>query len=369
MRMLGDDQNTDIGLPSALNGRPKGAKEASDGTPKETGTASHDERERTTRVGTAHGHRILDQTRLQPDADHTYIVRDGSPNHRPQAPTLGVFSTLTEFSVAHQSLPASKPAVVESRPRPRAATLQPDGSALTLTHHRPPYTFAGLQLLLGYAWLLAGVDKLLLGNFPAQLAQTLTGTLHGGALPGLFADFLRAIVLPNGPFFGLLVEYGETLAGLGLIAAGLAILFAPPLERRVALPAAQWIGRMRRLLIVLGALAAVGTVLLGTTYYLLDGAPFQGFMPSIAFDGALDPGLQLALGSLVLLAAGSVNYRSRRRRAQGGQQAKVRRLAAMRLEPEWWMRVITRLRTAARMYGAAPERRQERSSPKVTSRT
>ena len=237
------------------------------------------------------------------------------------------------------------------------------------THHRPPFAFAGLQLLLGYAWLLAGVDKLLLGNFPAQLAQTLTGTLHGNALPGFFADFLRAIVLPNGPFFGLLAEFGETLAGLGLIAAGLAILFAPPLERRVALPAAQWIGRTRRVLIVLGTLAAVGTVLLGITYYLLDGAPFQGFMPSIAFDGALDPGLQLALGSLVLLAAGSVSYWSRSHKARRWQQVTVRRLAAMRLEPEQWMRVITRLRTAARIGGAAPKPRRERSSLKVTSRT
>jgi hypothetical protein len=366
MRMSRDDQNTDVGLPSALKRRPK---EARDGTPKETGTTSHDERGRTMPLGTAHGHRILDWTGLQPDADHTYIVRHGSPYYRPQTPTLGDFSTLTDFSAAHQSFPASKPAVVERRPAGVAATLQPDGSALSLTHHRPPFAFVGLQLLLGYAWLLAGVDKLLLGNFPAQLAQTLTGTLHGDALPGFFADFLRAIVLPNGPFFGLLVEYGETLAGLGLIAAGLAILFAPPLERRVALPAAQWIRRMRRLLIVLGALAAVGTVLLGITYYLLDGAPFQGFMPSIAFDGALDPGLQLALGSLVLLVAGSVSYRSSSHGARLGQQAIVRRLAAMRLEPEQWMGVITRLRTAARIGGAAPEPRQERPSPKVTSHT
>ena len=32
---------------------------------------------------------------------------------------------------------------------------------------------AGLQLLVGYAWLLAGVDKLLLGAFPAQLGGRL----------------------------------------------------------------------------------------------------------------------------------------------------------------------------------------------------
>jgi hypothetical protein len=306
MRISEHDQNTDVGLPSALNGQPHDSKKGNDGTPIEAGTTSHDGYGSTTPLGTAHRHRILDWTRLQPDADHIYTVRDGDPNHRPQASTPGGASTLTDFNVAHQSLPASKPAIVPQQPADVAASMQPDGSALSLTHHRPPFAFAGLELLLGYAWLLAGVDKILLGNFPAQLAQTLAGTLHGGALPGFFAGFLHAIVLPNGAFFGLLVEYGETLAGLGLIAAGLATLFAPPLERRVAPHAAQWIERMRRLLIALGALAAFGTVFLGIIYYLLDGAPFQGFMPSVAFDGALDPGLQLALGSLVLLAASAL---------------------------------------------------------------
>jgi hypothetical protein len=325
MRMSGDDQNTDVELPPSLNGRPKDAKAASDGTPTQMGTTSNDKRGRTTPQGTAHGHWVLDWTKYQPDADHTYIVRHGSPNHRPQTPTLGVFGTLTDVNGVHQSLPPSELSLVEQRPAGAVAALPSPASSLPRTRHRPPFAFAGLQLLLGYAWLLAGVDKLLLGNFPAQLAQTLTGTLHGGALPGFFAGFLRAIVLPNGPLFGFLVEYSETLAGLGLIAAGLAILFAPRLERRAVPPLAHWIACMRRLLVALGTLAALGTVLLGTTYYLLDGAPFQGFMPSIAFDGALDPGLQLALGSLVLLAAAVLGGARRSSRPQQLAPQSVRR--------------------------------------------
>ena len=80
MRMSRDNQNTDVRPPSTLKERPKEAKEARDGTGKETGTTSHDERGRTTPLGIAHGHQIVDQTRLEPDADHTYIVRYGSPN-------------------------------------------------------------------------------------------------------------------------------------------------------------------------------------------------------------------------------------------------------------------------------------------------
>ena len=43
--------------------------------------------------------------------------------------------------------------------------------------HTPNLALAGLQLLVGYAWLLAGVDKLLLGAFPVQLG----GLLRTGA--------------------------------------------------------------------------------------------------------------------------------------------------------------------------------------------
>ena len=52
----------------------------------------------------------------------------------------------------------------------------------------------------------------------------------------------------------------------------------------------------------LAAGAALGAGLMGLTFYLLDGAPSQWFMPSIAFGGALDTGLLLAAGSAVLLA-------------------------------------------------------------------
>ena len=38
-------------------------------------------------------------------------------------------------------------------------------------------------------------------------------------------------------------------------------------------------------------------------------------------------------------------------------------------EPQRWIRVIARLRNAAIICGAWPERKRERSSPEVTSRT
>lgn len=296
--MSGDDQDMEGELPTALHGRPKEAIDGSRALPSSTPSQK---RGGAMSPGTTSGQAVLDWMNYQPDADHIYIDRDGSLQHLAQSEALRAFSSPAGSDVVRHGVRGNGHSKFTQQPATVAAVRQLRTAALAPTD-RTPFAFAGLALLLGYAWLLAGVDKLLLGTFPAQLAQILSGTLRGSTLPGFFAGFLRAVVLPNGAIFGFTVEYAETLAGLGLIAAGLAIFLAPPLERRVAQPIAQRIARMRRLLVALGVLAAIGTAILGVTYFLLDGAPSQFFMPSVAFDGALDPGLQLALGSLVLLA-------------------------------------------------------------------
>ena len=81
----------------------------------------------------------------------------------------------------------------------------------------PNIALAGFQLLLGYEWLLAGGDKILLGSFPAQLGGLLNTLVNGGHLVGFFAAILQVLVAPNAVLFGYLIESGETLAGLGLL--------------------------------------------------------------------------------------------------------------------------------------------------------
>jgi hypothetical protein len=288
--MPGDDQETEVELPTAMNGQPK---ETMNKTPTQTGTTSTREASGAISPGATNGRADRDWMNYQPDIDRIYTDRGGNLRHQARPGALRAFGLSAGIDAVRQA-------------------VNGNGHAALAPTDRTPFALAGLALLLGYAWLLAGVDKLLLGNFPAQLTQILASTLSGSTLPGFFASFLRAVVLPNGAIFGFTAEYAEVLAGLGLIAAGLAILLAPPLERRVAPRIAQGIARMSRLLVALGALAAIGTVLLGVTYFLLDGAPSQFFMPSVAFDGALDPGLQLALGSLVLLAAAGLGEAQRR---------------------------------------------------------
>jgi uncharacterized membrane protein YphA (DoxX/SURF4 family) len=162
---------------------------------------------------------------------------------------------------------------------------------------------AGLQLVIGYQWLVSGVDKMLLGTFPAQMGQLLAVQIGSGKLPAYFATLLRALVVPNAPVFGYAVMLGETLAGLGLVAAGLLMLLRPLAEAHSSGSLWKIFARTDRLVAALAPVAATGAGLLGLSYYLLDGAPPFWFMPSLAYGGAIAPGLMVALASLVLVVA------------------------------------------------------------------
>lgn len=162
---------------------------------------------------------------------------------------------------------------------------------------------AGLELLIGYEWLVSGVDKLLYSGFPGTLSSLLASALSGGRLPSFFAALLRVLVMPNAVAFGFLIEWGEILAGLGLIAAGLVELLRHTAQRRLTGIWGAAFARGARLLDALAPFAAAGAGLLGLSFFLLDGLPSPWFTPSIAYGGALDTGLFLAAASVILLAS------------------------------------------------------------------
>ena len=167
----------------------------------------------------------------------------------------------------------------------------------------PNIALAGLQILIGYEWLLAGGDKLLLGAFPAQLGGMLLTLVSGGHLVGFFAAILQGLVAPNAVLFGYLIELSETLAGLGLMAAGLVALLRPLAGRYLSGTSATLFVFGDRLLERLAPLAAPGAGLLGVSYFFLDGLPAPWFIPSIAFGGSIDSGLFLALASVILVVS------------------------------------------------------------------
>jgi hypothetical protein len=187
---------------------------------------------------------------------------------------------------------------------PERPHLRPAPQDTEATGNRTPnIALAGLQLLIGYEWLLAGGDKLLLGSFPSQLGGMLLTLVGGGHLVGFFAAILQGLVAPNAILFGYLIEWGETLAGLGLITAGMVALLRPLAGRYLSGTSATLFGYGDRLLERLAPLAAIGAGLLGVSYFFLDGLPAPWFIPSIAFGGSIDNGLFLAVASVVLVVS------------------------------------------------------------------
>ena len=194
-----------------------------------------------------------------------------------------------------EARPATPP--IERGPHLRPAPLDKRATGI----RTPNIALVGLQLIIGYEWLLAGGDKLLLGNFPAQLRGLLIMSVGGGHLAGFFVAILQGLVMPNSLLFGYLIESGETLAGLGLIATGLVALLRPLARRYLSGTSAALFVYGDRLLKRLAPLAAAGAGLLGTSYFFLDGLPKPWFIPGIAFGGSIDPGLFLAAASVVLI--------------------------------------------------------------------
>lgn len=78
-----------------------------------------------------------------------------------------------------------------------------------------------LRLYLGYSWFTAGFHKLT-GGFDAAgflkgaIANPVKGP-DGAVVFGWYVDFLKHVALPNVDVFNVIVPWGETLIGLGLI--------------------------------------------------------------------------------------------------------------------------------------------------------
>jgi len=205
---------------------------------------------------------------------------------------------------------------------PRPATTVPAAAAARAetVARGPNVILAALQLLVGYQWLVSGVDKLLYGHFPDQLGQLVSTAIASGRLPDLFVQFLQSAVLPNAVPFGFMVEFGETLAGLGLLAGALLTLARPALERRLRASdasAARFARFVRPALATLGALsvgAALGALFMGLNYYVLDGLPAPWFTPSLAYGGAIHPALFVGLASAMILVGQIAGWITTRRR-------------------------------------------------------
>lgn len=133
-----------------------------------------------------------------------------------------------------------------------------------------------LQLIIGYQWLLSGIAKITVGNFPSGLGDELSETSAGAV--GWYAGFLKNAIIPNATAFGYIIEYAELLAGLALIVGPLIWIFAwdrTSYGLRVAI-------------IVLMIAASIGGIFMALNFHVASGSNHPWKTPESPFDEAVD---------------------------------------------------------------------------------
>ena len=164
-----------------------------------------------------------------------------------------------------------------------------------------------VQLLVGYEWLMSGLTKIVRGGFPSGLADELRDKSQGAA--GWYKSFLDGSVIPHASAFGYLIEIGELLVGLALVAAALVWLF-----RWERLPEA---GRLA--ILATTAIASLAAVFMAVNFHLANGAPHPWFIAKDGFDEGLDLDSLLPAIQLVLIGVSAALWRVERRAARTGQ--------------------------------------------------
>ncbi|HEX9503115.1 MAG TPA: hypothetical protein VF974_02230 [Patescibacteria group bacterium] len=86
-------------------------------------------------------------------------------------------------------------------------------------------SFSGPSFVLGYLWLISGLNKIFNDQFVSNFGEYLRNQTSGGPA-GFYKDILLDLVLTHSIFFANLIQYSEALLGLVLIGAAIWNLIA-----------------------------------------------------------------------------------------------------------------------------------------------
>lgn len=96
-------------------------------------------------------------------------------------------------------------------------------------------SLAGISVVLGYEWFVAGYEKIVGGEFASSLETTLGFFASKNPWPWV-ASFLNGFAADNAVLFGQLVQWGELAVGVGLILSiALFVYFGRADQKHVAL--------------------------------------------------------------------------------------------------------------------------------------
>lgn len=88
------------------------------------------------------------------------------------------------------------------------------------------YLLASIQLIIGWEWFVSGTNKVLSGNFPQSLLNTLNSGFQNNP-NSWYVTFLQKIVVPNSVSFGYMIEWTEVMVGLSLLVGAIILVGKP----------------------------------------------------------------------------------------------------------------------------------------------
>lgn len=158
-----------------------------------------------------------------------------------------------------------------------------------------------ILLLMAYEWLISGLDKLFNQDYMHGLAGELQDSLPDNP-NRWYVHFLNSVILPHATVVAAIVEVGELLVAVGLVAGALWWLTSGRLP-------ARWSS-----LLFGGALAALaGSVVMTANYYLMDGQRLPWLKTGEPFDEGLGIDGLLTFVAVALIV---VHLLARRQRAE-----------------------------------------------------
>jgi uncharacterized membrane protein YphA (DoxX/SURF4 family) len=146
-----------------------------------------------------------------------------------------------------------------------------------------------VQTVIGYAWLVSGIDKLRSSTFLPGLSEELA-EMSDETKYGWYRNFLENVAIPNSDLSGRLVTWGELLVGISLIAAAAFLILQGAAGRWTAPVSA------------IAAAALLAGIFMNVNFHLAEGYyhPFAGYGDGL--DGSIDLDSLMPLTQLVLLA-------------------------------------------------------------------
>ncbi len=161
------------------------------------------------------------------------------------------------------------------------------------------YLLAAIQAIVGWEWLISGLNKVFSGTFPQGLANTLNQGIQDNP-NAWYVSFLHTFVQPHSIFFGYAIEWTELTIGVIFLSGALVLLGQPRIR-----------GESQHSLAVGFCAAAaiaglVGAFLCVNFHFFMGGSVIPGVNPADPFDEGIDLDALLPPISLLVMMANVV---------------------------------------------------------------